>query len=122
MSNPNGEKGYRWEKSCVDHLKLCGLDTHRQKVRGGGDLAPLHSLWSLECKDDSRKSDRVTAEQAERQAITDGVPFGVVLKKTRGRATDQGTVHMTMETWTNLVRYLEVKRIERDAWRVLGES
>ena len=110
MSNPNGDKGYRWEKACVDFLGSLGLLTKRQKVRGGGDLSPLHQLWSLECKDDSRKSDRVTAEQAERQALIDQVPFGVVLKKTRGRSTEQGTVHMTFETWLSLVDYVEAIR------------
>lgn len=104
--NKNGDKGYRWEKSCVDYLNDQGHNTHRQKVRGGGDLSPLR-VFSLECKDDSRKSDRVTAEQAEAQALIDHKPFGVVLKKTRGRSTDQGTVHMTMDTWTRLVDYID---------------
>lgn len=104
--NKNGDKGYRWEKACVDFLNDQGHSVRRQKVRGGGDLSPLR-VWSLECKDDASKSDRATAEQAARQALVDGRAFGVVLKKTRGKNAQSATVHMTVETWLQLVDYVE---------------
>jgi len=110
VPNKNAQKGTRWERELADYLTDQGHRTDRQKVFKGGDLIPLYRTWSLEAKDDSRKADLATAEQAASQVEADGVSFGVVIKKTRGKNAHHSTVHMTMETWLHLVDYVEELR------------
>lgn len=113
MPTPSQRKGARWEKACVDYindrLEGAGLEVERQRQAGRldrGDLGGL-DLWALECKDDASMSPQAMAAQADREAKNAGKPFGVALRKTRGKGAQGGTVIMTMETWLDLVEYVE---------------
>lgn len=118
MPNRNGEKGYRWEAASVKfinaRLEKLGLEVKRQRQTGRndeGDLGGL-DLWAIECKDDASMSPQAMAEQARREADNSGKPFGVVVRKTRGKGPHGAVAVMTIQHWLDLVEYMETLRSE----------
>lgn len=102
----NAEQGARWEIDIVQSLEALGYNVRRNTERGHADIGGL-AHWAIEAKDDASMTLNDMLDQADRQAANEGKPFGVVLKKVRGRPTEESVVMLSYATWINLVRYIE---------------
>jgi hypothetical protein len=105
--NTSKRRGTAWESAVVTFLRGKGFDRVERRALAGaedkGDLAGLPCV--VECKATNRLDLAGAVDEAEREAVNAGAPFGVAWLKRRGRASaDGGYVVMSGETFAELLR------------------
>lgn len=110
VSNPNKEKGTRWERAVETHFRAEGFpEVTRIRGRGAkdeGDLGGLRS-FAIECKDHARPAWHDFVRQANEEARNAGKPFGVAVVKKRQAKTEEALVVMDLATFTRLLQHIE---------------
>ena len=100
MSNPNGEKGARFEKAIADRLQLDlpYLEISRARKRGSDDTGDIAGLpWIvIEAKDRSPYDIPGALRQAKIAAGKKGVQDYVVVVKLRNRNIDEAIFIMPL--------------------------
>ena len=111
MGNPSKAKGDRWERALVSYFQEQGFTQAARLRQTGehdqGDITLGSPYWAIEAKDDKGLSPYAMAEQAEREARNAAKPFGVAIRKSPRRPTEDATGIMSMKTWLRIVRYIE---------------
>ena len=109
MSNPNGDRGRRWEKALVDYLR----ERHgRQAVvkprqEGYIDVGDVHlSPFVIQAKDEASHNFSGYINDAEKQAAAAEEDFGVAVVKRRRYATEKAYVVHTLASFSRLVSRL----------------
>jgi hypothetical protein len=109
VSNPNKERGSRWEARLVAFLREQGFpEAVRIRGRGANDEGDLGGfpLWAIEAKDHASIDLPGFVKQAKQEAINSGKPFGIAVIKKRRAAAQDAYVVMDLETWVRLEKYL----------------
>lgn len=107
MSNPNKRRGTEWETAGVRFLRdiLEGLrapfaDVRRVAQTGRADIGDAHAdPFALEFKNTAQINLAAFVDQAEREALNAGLPFGAAVVKRRGKGPGHGYVVMSLETF-----------------------
>ena len=111
MANASKAKGDRWERALVQFFQDRGFSQAARLRQTGqhdqGDITIGSPYWAIEAKDDKGLSPFAMAKQAENEARNAGKPFGVAIRKSPRRPTEDATVIMSMGTFVRIVRYLE---------------
>ena len=101
MANPSKAKGTRWETEVVRFLQEAGHPAHRRPQQGAKDVGDIGGVpgWTLEAK--SVKEIRLAEflDQANREAVHAGDPYGAAVIKRRGRPVQDGYVVMDLATF-----------------------
>jgi hypothetical protein len=106
MSNPQKQKGTRWESAVRDYLQDRGLPARRNAQHGAqdvGDLSIEGYPFALEAKDHARIELASFVDQANREAHNARVPYGAAVVKRRGKGVHQAYVVMDLETFTTML-------------------
>ena len=109
MSNPNGDRGRRWEKAITDFLRLLLGRQAVIKPRQEGyiDIGDVHvSPFVLQAKDEKAHNFSGYINDAEKQAAAAGEDYGVAVVKRRNYGTGKGYVVMTLRTFALVVMRL----------------
>lgn len=109
MSNRHKAKGTRWETEVVRFLAGLGLSVHRNVQHGAKDIGDIGGLdlFAIECKDHRTHTLAEWIDQARREAVHAGKPFGVVIFKRPRKPTSDAYVLMDLESFSRLVELLE---------------
>lgn len=104
----NKAKGTRWESAIVDFLRSVGFRwADRVPMSGAkdrGDVTPGPGAPAIESKNQSRLDWAEWLDEAEREAVNAGAPFGVVWAKRRGKASPaDGYVLMSGRSYARLM-------------------
>lgn len=119
MSNPNGDKGKRWEKATVDFLgRFLGRSARRPHNEGFKDVGDVHtSLFALQCKDEARHNFSGYLTDAEIQRGHAGQDYAAAVVKRRQRGAGEGYVVMTLDTFARVhARLDDAEERLRDAY------
>lgn len=105
MPNPNKARGSRWELAIRRHLEgFFGRRVRKPAQEGYKDVGDLHiSPFVIQAKDEARHTFSSYVDDAEKQAVHAGEPFGVAVVKRRGVGTDRAYVVMSLATFTRVV-------------------
>lgn len=116
MANPNGSKGYRWEKTVVDLFndteKNAELFQAQRNHPEDNDLSDVRvgrfGEWLIECKDWAEIKLPTFLNQLGNSIIRAGVmPFkGAVFVKNRRHAAGQGYAVMRIRDFKQLMLYV----------------
>lgn len=110
MSNPNADRGARWERAIRDFLReTFGHLVIRPRQEGYVDIGDLHlSPFVLQAKDWTNLTDALNEglKGAEKQAAAAGEPYGVAVVKRRNRAVGLSYAVMTLATFRRVVARL----------------
>lgn len=109
MSNPNKEKGTRWESAVVRYLRSKGFDVWRMAQTGSQDQGDIGGLphVAFEVRNRSKISLAENVDDADSRARAKGSAYGVTVIKRRGKGTAEGYVAMSLETFTRFLQELE---------------
>lgn len=105
MANANAAKGARWERAVRDFLKeVFGRLVLRPHQEGFVDVGDLHlSPFVLQAKDEARHTFASYVDDAEKQAVAAGEPFGVAVVKRRNVNVSRAYVVMSLATFRAVV-------------------
>lgn len=110
MSNPNKDRGSRWERALATYFQESGfpeVDRIRGKgLRDVGDLGGLRS-FVIEAKDWARPNFPEFIRQAKTEAQNAGKPFGVAIQKKRRAPVGDALVLMDLDSFLRLLQYIE---------------
>lgn len=109
MSNPNGDRGRRWEKAITDYLRpIFGRQAVvKPRQEGYIDIGDVHlSPFVIQAKDEQAHSFSSYLSDAEKQAAAAGEDYGVAVVKRRRYATEKAYVVMTLATFARVVARL----------------
>ena len=107
MTNPNKAKGSQWERDVVGYLQANGFPYAERRFGAGakldkGDIVGIPGV-TIEAKNHAKFALSDWLAQAEEERKNAGNKFGVVIVKRRGKATKEGYVVMTLETFVEIV-------------------
>ena len=107
MTNPNKAKGSQWERDIVGYLQAHGFPYAERRFGAGqqndkGDILGIPGV-TIEAKNHAKFALSDWLAQAETERVNAGNKHGVVVVKRRGRATKEGYVVMTLETFVEIV-------------------
>lgn len=108
MSNPNKAKGDRWERPVLAFFQeRFGRAAIRPRQEGYVDVGDIHiSPFALQLKDEAKHNLSGYVNDAEKQALAAGEPFGAAVVKRRRYATEKGYVLMTLFTFREVLTRL----------------
>jgi len=113
VSNPNGDRGRRWEKAIVDYLRphLGRQNVVKPRQEGYIDVGDVHaSPFVLQAKDEASHNFSGYINDAEKQAAAAEEDFGVAVVKRRNYGPGKAYVIHTFASFTRLV--LRLRRAE----------
>lgn len=108
MSNPSQRRGTEWETAVTRYLRED--DPHSDDIRrvaqtGRLDTGDIHALpFVLECKNVATITLASFVEQADREAMNAGQPYGAAVIKRRGKGPAAAYVVLSLATFRRLLR------------------
>ena len=107
MSNPNKEKGTRWEVSVADYLRAGGFTEAFRLAPGGfldaGDIGGIKD-FAFECRDKNAFELSNNVKDANDRAVKKNCAYGVAVLKKRGRNVSDGYVVCDLKTFVKLLQ------------------
>lgn len=104
MANPNKRKGTAWESAIVTFLRDQGQDARRVAQTGRLDTGDIHAgKFCVEAKNQRAIDLAGFVDQAEREAVHAGLPYGVAVVKRRGKGAASGYAVMSLATLARLM-------------------
>jgi hypothetical protein len=109
VSNPNKEKGDRWERAVRAYLSdTFGRLVRRPHAEGRDDVGDIHlDPFVLQCKDEAAHRFSSYVRDAEKQAGHADQPYGVAVVKQRGKGAADGYVVMSLRTFRAVAERLD---------------
>ena len=111
MSNPQKEKGSRWERAIVQCLRENGWPEADRRLGAGqaldkGDIIGVPG-FTFEAKDHKTHKFSEWLLEAEKECVNAGTKFGVVLVKRSRKPTEQAYAVMTMDTLMRIIKEMK---------------
>ena len=107
MSNPNKEKGTRWEVSVADYLRAGGFTEAFRLAPGGfldaGDIGGIKD-FAFECRDKNAFELSNNVKDANDRAVKKHCAYGVAVLKKRGHNVSDGYVVCDLKTFVKLLQ------------------
>jgi hypothetical protein len=117
VSNPNKDRGSRWELAVRRFLGASGLSYYKPVQEGREDVGDVHAPpFVLQVKDEARHDFPGYLRAAARQTVAAQARYGVGLRfpaavvKKRNAPTEAAYVVMTLATFTAVLR--DLRRLE----------
>lgn len=104
MTNPNKDKGNRWERDVRAYLAdTFGRLVRRPHAEGRFDVGDIHlDPFVIQAKDEATHRFSAYIRAAEVQAERAEQPFGIAVVKQRGKGAAEGYVVMSLRTFRAL--------------------
>jgi hypothetical protein len=105
VSNANKAKGDRWERPVLKFLQeVFGRAALRPRQEGHVDVGDVHiSPFALQLKDEAKHNFSSYVNDADKQALAAGEPFGAAVVKRRRYPVGAGYVVMTLTTFRDVL-------------------
>lgn len=110
MSNPNKQKGTKFESDVVAVLRAAGIDARRVAQSGALDTGDVHGIepFTGQCKAYANVADalRDGVDGVEAQRQRNGTEYGVAFVKRRMKPAGQAYAVMTLDTFAEILKRL----------------